>query len=109
MMAGWIRRWRMGRRGIVRTPEGQNVNDITTSTRTDAVPDGWPPPTPVELLRVSNKLWWLAVTAAILNAAALGWYACEQRIDRRDAAETRDQIVKLLAAALEKAHANTDR
>ena len=56
---------------MVRTPEGQNVNDITTSTRTDAVPDGWPPPTPVEVLRVGKKLAVAIVIAILLNALTL--------------------------------------
>lgn len=108
-MSGFDLLRRMGLRGIPRVPRGAPVNETTTPLSTDAVPDGWPPPTPVELLRISNKLWWLAVAAALLNAAALGWYACEQRIDRREAAETRRQIVTLLANALEKAHADSNR
>ena len=41
-----------------------------TATQREAVPEGWPPPTPVELLRMSKGLGWLCATCTILTLAA---------------------------------------
>lgn len=68
----------------------------TTSTSRDAVPEGWPPPTPVELLRVSRGFWWFASIGLVLNAAAIAWLACEQRRANDSASERGATIIQLL-------------
>lgn len=55
------------------------MNDTSTSTQSDAVPDGWPPPTPVEVLRVGRSLARILISAIVLNTIALlgmVWAVC---------------------------------
>ena len=55
-----------------RGPErGDRPVTIGTATEREAVPEGWPPPTPVELLRMSRGLGWLCATCTILTLAAI--------------------------------------
>lgn len=42
-----------------------------TATQREAVPEGWPPLTPVELLRMSRGFWWLCAICTILTLTSV--------------------------------------
>jgi hypothetical protein len=53
--------------------------ETSTSTCRDAVPDGWPPPTPVEVLRIGRTLARTLIVAVLINALTLlglVWAVC---------------------------------
>lgn len=62
----------------------------TDTMATERIPDGWPPPTPVEILRVSRSLTLIALVALAANVLAIAWLAWEVRT-----AHGRGQAVQL--------------
>ncbi len=78
-LADWFLRWRSPTGGMVRSRTGNPMPETSTSTRSDAVPEGWPPPTPVEVLRVGRTLANALIAAIVLNALTLlglVWAVC---------------------------------
>ncbi len=48
----------------------------TTDTEVAAVPRGWPPEQPVEVVRISRALCWIVAGIAIVNVAGFGYALC---------------------------------
>lgn len=68
----------------------------TTDTQAPAVPRGWPPEQPVEIVSISRRLVILGVAVMVANALAICWLAHEQRQARLEASERGARLVNTI-------------
>lgn len=92
----------LGRFFSGRVPSPEGASTVTKTTETEVLPRGWPPEQPTTevgtLLRLAK--WGVAGVGCCLLALAA--CLCLLALDRRDAADARQRIIEVLAAAQEK-------